>query len=131
IAGVLITGNWYTFIYAVNHVNLKSAAFAYLVCRLLLELKSYFILKEELSRLKLIALGIACISILMLAQGSFHDVLWSILIAALYSFYLIIQKFHDQLDKLNLLGIHLLISSILVLPLFIWSPESMPLDPQF
>src|SRR5690606_21733862 len=34
-ASLLIMGNWFTFIYAVNHVSIQSAAFAYLVCPLL------------------------------------------------------------------------------------------------
>ncbi|HUH34107.1 MAG TPA: EamA family transporter, partial [Daejeonella sp.] len=35
IAGILITGNWYSYIYAVNNVSLTSAAFAYMVCPLI------------------------------------------------------------------------------------------------
>ncbi|MCY1527403.1 protein RarD [compost metagenome] len=34
-AAILLTLNWYTYIYAVNHVSLKSAAFAYMVCPLI------------------------------------------------------------------------------------------------
>src|SRR5690606_9369910 len=74
---------------------------------------------------------VACISILMLARGSFYEVLWSVGIAALYSFYLIIQKLTDNFDKLNVLALHMLISALLIFPLYLLSPESMPANPFF
>lgn len=131
LAGILITGNWFTYIYAVNNVNLKSAAFAYMVCPLITAMGGFFILKERLSLLKLIALGIALVSILILAQGSLRDVLWSVFIAALYSFYLIIQKVMTGIDKFNMLGAHLLIAALIMLPLFLFHFKSLPQDPYF
>ena len=131
LAGILITGNWFTYIYAVNHVSLKSAAFAYMVCPLITAMGGFLILKEKLSSLKLIALGIAVISILILAQGSLREVLWSIFIAALYSFYLIIQKVMKGTDKFNMLGAHLVIAAFLMLPLFLYNFRSLPDDPYF
>ena len=99
--------NWYTFIYAVNNVSLQSAAFAYMVCPLITAFGGFLILKEELSKLKLISLGIALFSILLLATGSFIEVLWSVVIAALYAFYLIIQRKMQHLDKLNVLAVQI------------------------
>ena len=131
LAGLLITGNWFTYIYAVNNVNLKSAAFAYMVCPLITALGGFLILKEKLSAMKLIALGFASISIVVLAQGSMRDVLWSVLVAALYSFYLIIQRVMVRIDKFNMLGLHLLIATLLMLPFFISDFEHFPSDPDF
>ena len=128
LAGVLITGNWFTYIYAVNEVSLKSAAFAYMVCPLITAMGGFLILKESLSRLKLIAIVIALTSIIILAQGSFRDVLWSIVVAALYAFYLIIQRVMGKTDKFIMLGIHLLIATGITLPLFVSNFESVPLD---
>ena len=125
-AGVLITGNWFSFIYAVNHVSLKSAAFAYMVCPLITALGGFMILKEHLTSIKLISLAIALTSILILAQGDIVDVIWSIFIAALYAFYLIIQRVVQKIDKFNMLGVQLIISLILMLPLFISHFESIP-----
>lgn len=126
LAGLLITANWFSFIYAVNNINLKSAAFAYMVCPLITAMGGFLILKEHLSALKLTAIGIAVISILILAQGSLTDVLWSVFIASLYAFYLIIQRVMTTIDKFNMLGIHLLISAILMLPLFIYHFNHLP-----
>lgn len=131
IAGILLTGNWFTFIYAVNHVSLKSAAFAYLVCPLITALAGFFILKEPITRMKIAALLVAFVSIILLAQGSLYEVAWSITIASLYSFYLIIQKVTGNIDKLNLLGAHILISALLIMPGFLLSFNGLPTAPFF
>lgn len=130
-AGVLITGNWFSFIYAVNHVSLTSAAFAYMVCPLITAMGGFLILKEHLGPTKLVAIGIALISILLLAQGSLRDVLWSVFIASLYAFYLIIQRVVNKVDKLNMLGIQLLISLVIMFPLFIYHFTTFPTDLYF
>ena len=131
LAGILITGNWFTYIYAVNEVSLKSAAFAYMVCPLITAMGGFFILKEQLSPLKLIAIGIAVISIIILAQGSFREVMWSVIVASLYAFYLIIQRVMGRIDKLIMLGIHLLIATLVIVPLFLSSFHQFPIDLHF
>ncbi len=131
LAGLLVTSNWFSFIYAVNHVSLKSAAFAYMVCPLITAMGGFLILKEHLTTVKLTAIGIAVISILILAQGSVTDVLWSVFIATLYAFYLIIQRVITKIDKFNMLGVQLIISTIIMLPLFIYHFKSFPTDIYF
>lgn len=125
-ATVLLLLNWYTFIYAVNNVSLKSAAFAYMVCPLITAFGGFLILKEELSRLKLISLGIALLSIVMLATGSLIEVTWSVIIAALYAFYLIIQRKMQHLDKLNVLAIQIAIAVLLMLPFYLSNHQDIP-----
>lgn len=125
-AAILLTLNWYTFIYAVNNVSLKSAAFAYMVCPLITAFGGFLILKEELSKIKLIALGIALLSIVLLATGSFREVLWSVCIAALYAFYLIIQRKMQHLDKLNVLAVQIGIAVILMMPFYLYHHEAFP-----
>jgi chloramphenicol-sensitive protein RarD len=125
---LLLTSNWYTYIYAVNNVSLQSAAFAYMVCPLITAFGGFLILKESLSRLKLISLGIALLSILLLATGSFIEVLWSVIIASLYAFYLIIQRKMQHLDKLNVLAIQISFAVILMLPFYLLKHEGFPQD---
>jgi len=129
--GLLLGANWLVFIYVVNHVNLKSAAFAYMVCPLLTAIGGFFILREKLSRLKVVAVGIALMSILMSAQGSLMDVLWSVFIATSFALYLIIQRVIVKLDKINLLGIQLAIISLLVLPIFLYRSQLFPVELNF
>ena len=127
ISGILISGNWFTYIYAVNNISLKSAAFAYMVCPLITALGGFFILKEDLSAIQGIAIAIAVISIIILGQGAFGEVLWSVIIATFYSFYLIIQRVIRNIDRFNLLAVQLIIATILILPLFIYTDtESFP-----
>jgi chloramphenicol-sensitive protein RarD len=130
-ASILLTLNWYTFIYAVNNVSLKSAAFAYMVCPLITAFGGFLILKEELAKVKLVALAIALVSIIMLATGSFIEVLWSVIIAALYAFYLIIQRKMQNLDKLNVLALQITVAVILMMPFYIYHHESFPVGVWF
>lgn len=123
---LLLTSNWYTYIYAVNNVSLQSAAFAYMVCPLITAFGGFLILKEALSRLKLISLGIALLSILLLATGSLIEVLWSVIIASLYAFYLIIQRKMQHLDKLNVLAVQIGIAVLLMLPFYLLKHEGIP-----
>ncbi len=123
---LLLTSNWYTYIYAVNNVSLQSAAFAYMVCPLITAFGGFLILKESLSRLKLVSLGIALLSILLLATGSLIEVLWSVVIATLYAFYLIIQRKMQHLDKLNVLAVQIGIAVLLMLPLYLYKHEGIP-----
>ncbi|MEJ2882500.1 EamA family transporter [Pedobacter sp. GR22-6] len=123
---VFLTLNWYTYIYAVNHVSLQSAAFAYMVCPLLTAFGGFVLLKEELSRLKLISLGIALLSIVLLATGSMVEVAWSGVIALLYAFYLIIQRKMQHLDKLNVLAVQIGLAVVLMLPFYLSRHGAVP-----
>lgn len=126
LATALIMANWFTFIYAVNHISVQSAAFAYMVCPLLTTLAGYFILKEPLSRLKIIALLIAGFSVALLATGSFIEVMWSVSIGLFYAFYLILQRIMKHIDKLIMLSVQLTISSIVILPFLFLQGHPLP-----
>lgn len=131
VSSVLIIGNWFTFIYAVNRISIRSAAFAYLVCPLITTLAGYFFLKEKLTRRQWLSLAIALGSVLMLAHGSLVEVIWSITIASFYSCYLIIQRILQHVDKLNLLAIQLIICSIIVLPVMMLNYHPIPISSVF
>lgn len=131
LGGILLATNWLIFIYVVNHVNLKSAAFAYMVCPLLTAIGGFLILKEQLSKLKFVAIGIALVSILISAQGSLMDVFWSVFIAISFALYLIVQRVIVKLDKINLLGVQLAIVCVLVLPLFFYQSQLVPMEWNF
>jgi Predicted permeases len=130
-ASLLIMGNWFTFIYAVNRVSIQSAAFAYLVCPLLTTLAGFLILKENLSLTKKIAIGIALASVAMLASGSIREVGWSVVIASLYALYLVTQRVIQQVDKLNVLAVQLTVCSLIILPFLFWQQHAVPVDSKF
>ena len=78
----------------------------------------FFILREQLSTVKLTSIGIALIGVLLLANGSLMDVMWSIFIATTYTSYLLLQRMILKLDKLNVLGMQLILSALIFFPLF-------------
>ena len=131
LSSFLITGNWFTYIYAVNSVSLKAAAFAYMVCPLLTALCGFIILKENLTKAKVIALLIAFVSILLLATGSLHEVLWAILIASFYAVYVIVLKVIKDVDKFNFLGVQLILSGLMMLPMYLVSSNPFPVETFF
>lgn len=131
LGGILITGNWFSFIYAVNNVSLKSAAFAYMVCPLITALAGFLILKEHLTRVKFLAIAIALMSIVILAQGSFVEVLWSIFVASFYAFHLIVQRVIKHIDKFNMLAVQLIIAAVLMSPLYIAHFTQVPAGASF
>lgn len=131
IASLLIMGNWFTFIYAVNNVSIQSAAFAYLVCPLLTTLAAFLLLKERLTGQKKVAIGIALVSVALLARGSLQDVAWSVGIASLYALYLVAQRVIQHVDRLVVLAAQLTICSLLILPFLLWQHHPLPTSPTF
>ena len=130
-ATIFLVLNWYTYIYAVNNVSLQSAAFAYMVCPLLTAFGGFILLKEQLSVFKFVSLGLAFLSIVLLATGSLTDVLWSVGIALLYALYLILQRTMQHLDKLNVLAVQITIAVVLMLPFYVMKHEGFPTDVWF
>jgi chloramphenicol-sensitive protein RarD len=102
-----------------------------MVCPLITALGGFVILKEAATRYKVAGISLAIFSIVILASGSAHEVLWSIFIASLYAFYLLIQRMIPEIDKLNMLGIQLIIATIIMLPLFLYHQYSLPLEAGF
>ncbi|OYU79121.1 MAG: EamA family transporter [Flavobacterium sp. BFFFF1] len=116
--GVLLTANWFIFIYAINHVSLKSASFAYLICPIVTTVLAYFILKETLSKWQWLAIGISALSCAILSYGSMKDLLYSLVIALTFALYLIIQRKYNQFDRLVVLSAQIIIVALLMLPFF-------------
>lgn len=131
VSGILLTLNWLAYIYVVNHISLKSGAFAYLICPLIATLAAYLILKEPLSKSQFIALAILLFCIVGLATGSLVDILWSVFIATLYAFFLIIQRVINEIDKIVMLGLQLIITLILLLPFLWYFPQDIPREGDF
>ncbi|MCY4778518.1 EamA family transporter [Sphingobacterium sp. UT-1RO-CII-1] len=127
-ASFLLVSNWYTYIYAVNSISIQSAAFAYMICPLITTLGAFFLLREQLSRTQWVALFLALGSVILLSQGSIYHVLWSVLIATLYAFYIITQRVTQGFSKLNLLAFQLLFCSLTILPIMLYQERSIPTD---
>jgi chloramphenicol-sensitive protein RarD len=130
-ASILITANWYSFIFVINQVNIQSGAFAYIVCPLLTALAAYLILKEKITTLQKWALVLALFAVILLSTRYFHDVLWSIFVAIWYALYLVIQKISPPIEKGIFLTVQLVISFLFILPYFFLSKPHFPSDFNF
>lgn len=130
-SSVLVTLNWFAFIYVINHVSVQAGAFAYMVCPIITAVFAFIFLKEELSKIKWISIALCLVSIAMLGMGFITEVIYSVIIAALYAGYLIIQKRIEGLDKLNVLLIQLIISSVFIVPFTFSKSLVLPNDFHF
>lgn len=118
VSGLLLAANWFFFIYVMNHVSVKTASFAYLVCPILTTVLAFFILKEKLIRQQWLAVGLSVIGCVMLSFNDFLDIFYSLIVAATYALYLVIQKKITSIDRFLLLNVQLVISALVLLPFF-------------
>ena len=116
--GLLLTANWFFFIYAVNHISVKAGALAYLVCPILTTVLACFILHEKLTRVQWTAVGLSAFSCMLLSVNHVTDLLYSLIIAASYALYLVSQRKNFGFDKFILLTLQILFSALILLPFF-------------
>lgn len=115
---LLLMANWFFFIYVMNHVSVKAASFAYMVCPILTTVFAYFILREKLSIWQWTAVGISVFSCVLLSYNHFMDIFYSLIVAATYALYLVSQRKNSEMDKFLLLNVQLLIAGLFMLPFY-------------
>ncbi|MES2543457.1 MAG: EamA family transporter [Bacteroidota bacterium] len=131
LGGFLLVLNWFLFMYAVNHVSLKSASFAYLICPIVTTILAYFILKEQLSKWQWVSVILCLISCFILSYGELTDLIYSVIVAFTFALYLISQRKNNQFDRFIVLTVQMVIASLVLLPFFpIYSSET-PTAPLF
>lgn len=128
---MLLTANWFIFIYVMNHISVKAASFAYLVCPILTTVFAFLILKEELSKLQWTAVVLSIFSCILLGYGHLQDVFYSLIVATTYALYLVIQKRNTTIDKFLLLTIQLVITAIVLLPFYPFYRGEVPTEISF
>lgn len=116
--GFLLILNWYLFIFAMNHISLKSASFAYLICPILTTILAYFILKEKLSKWQWFAVSLSLISCIILSFGAIVELVYSLVIALTFAIYLITQRKNNQFDRFIVLTVQMVIAAVVILPFF-------------
>lgn len=117
-SSLLLAANWFFFIYVMNYISVKAASFSYLVCPLLTTVFAFIILKERLTALQWVSIGISTIACVLLSLNGSADLFYSLLVAGSYGLYLVIQKKFTQVDKFILLSLQLLITAIVLLPFY-------------
>lgn len=118
LSGLLLAANWFFFIYVMNHVSVRAASFAYLVCPILTTVLAFFILKEKLTATQWGAVGLSVVGCVLLSLNGFIDIFYSLIVALTYALYLVIQKKITIIDRFLLLNIQLIIACLVLLPFF-------------
>lgn len=131
LGGVLLTANWFFFIYVMNHISIKAASFAYLVCPIMTTVIACFVLNEKLSRWQWLAVGISAVSCLLLSFNSIADVAYSLIVAASYAIYLVSQRKNSGLDKFLILTAQILCASLILLPFYPAFSAELPSEISF
>lgn len=116
--GFLLIINWFLFIYAINHVSLQSASFAYMICPIITTILAAFILKEKLSGWQWFSVFLCVLSCFILAYGHIKDLLYSLIIAFSFAMYLITQRKNNHFDRFVILTVQMAIASCVILPFY-------------
>lgn len=129
--GLLLTANWFFFIYAMNHVSVKATSLAYLVCPILTAVMAALFLKEHLNKWQWAAVALSAVSCMMLSFNSLVDLFYAVVTAATYALYLISQRRNTRLDKFLTLSIQVIFSGLILLPFFPVFSGPVPAEPFF
>ncbi len=131
VGGLLLGINWFLFIYVVNHVNVQSASFAYLICPIITALFAFFILKEHLNKYQWLAIFVSIIGGTIYYFTNPGNLIYAFVIAASYSLYIVSQKRNVYFDKFNVLLVQLSIIFLLSLPYFVVNKLVVPVEFDF
>ena len=115
-SAIMLSLNWYSFIFVMNAVSVKATSLAYLICPILTTVLASIFLKERLNSGQWLAVGMSIISCMMLSYGHFMDMVYSMIIALSYAIYLVLQKANNKLDKFFTLTIHIVLSALFLVP---------------
>ena len=131
IGGALLTVNWLTFIYIVNNINIKTASFSYLICPVMTAALGFFLIGEHLTRLQWISVGLCAVSCVLIGINSALELGYSFLTALTYALYLISQRKNQGFDRMVLLGIQVLFSTVVLSFFFDFLVEHVPTASHF
>lgn len=122
-SALMLAINWYLFIYVMNNVSVNATALAYMLCPIITTLLAYVFLKDKLSSVQWLAIGLSILSCVLLAFGDFMDVFYSFIIGLTYAIYLVLQKNNHQLDRFFTLAFQIICGTILLSPLLGYQQE--------
>jgi chloramphenicol-sensitive protein RarD len=129
--GVFLSSNWFVFIYVMNHISVKAASLAYLICPILTTILAFFILKEKLSKWQWFAVSISVFSCVLLSLDHFEDIFYSLITAATYAMYLVSQRKNNEMDKFLVLTIQLVFTALILIPFYPKYSGALPTETLF
>ncbi|MES2732672.1 MAG: EamA family transporter [Bacteroidota bacterium] len=126
LGGALLAVNWLAYIYVLNHISIQTASYSYLICPIMTAILGFLILKEPLKVNQWVAIGLSILSCYLIGVESWINLCYSLLVGSTYAFYLITQRLMKQYDKMVLLNWQLLVSFILIGPLYFYLEGGFP-----
>lgn len=118
-ASILITGNWFLYIWAVNNGYLVQTSLGYYINPLISVLLGVFFLKEKLSSAQKVAFLLAAIGVIILTL-SYGEFPWlSFTLAISFAFYGLVKK-QIKLDALRGLTIETFFIMPIALAYYVW-----------
>lgn len=126
LGGFLLVLNWYLFIYAINHVSLQAASFAYIICPILTTVLAFILLKEKIDIWQWFAIALCVVSCLILSYGNLKELIYSVVIAFSFGLYLISQRINTSFDKFLILTVQMVIASLFLLPFYPYYGGAVP-----
>ncbi len=123
---IFLTGNWFSFIYVMNHISIKATSLAYMVCPIITTLLAFFILHEKLHRLQWLAVALSVAGCLLLSYADLRDMLFSLVVGFSYACYLVSQRRNAGFDTFIVLTFHIVLSSLILLPFFFTYSGKLP-----
>lgn len=129
--GALLTINWLTFIYTVNHVNIRTASFSYFICPVLTAVLGYMVLKEKMTSIQWVAVGLCAVSCVMMGLSSVSELGYSFTTAFTYGLYLVLQRLYKEYDRMTVLSVQILFSFLLLNVAYPWLIDELPSDSKF
>jgi chloramphenicol-sensitive protein RarD len=123
---IFLTGNWFSFIYVMNHISIKATSLAYMVCPILTTLLAFFILHEKLHRLQWLAVALSVFGCLLLSYADLRDMYFSLIVGFSYACYLVSQRRNAGFDTFIVLTFHIVLSSLILLPFFLTYSGKLP-----
>lgn len=131
LSSILLTANWFSFIYVMNHVSVRATSVAYLVCPIITTILAFFILREKLTKLQWLSVFLSGVGCVLLSYSNLLDMLYSSLIGSTYACYLIIQSTNSKFDKFLILNFHMILAALILLPFFPSQSGPIPTDFKF
>lgn len=131
VGGALLTVNWLTFIYIINNINIKTASFSYLICPVITAVLGYALIKERLTTVQWVAVGLCVVSCVAMGINSALELGYSILTAFSYALYLITQRKNQGFDRILMLYIQVLFSFLILNVFYKQLINDVPATPEF
>ncbi|WP_339113089.1 EamA family transporter RarD [Thioclava sp. GXIMD2076] len=92
LAAIFISGNWFTYVWAIQHNHAVEASFGYYIFPLLSVLLGVLVLRERLGRLQLAAIALVTLAVLYMGIAEGHAPVIPLVIAVTFGLYGLIKK---------------------------------------